>query len=85
VSIGRSSSSSLHVDGQQIYGISDYTQLGGALIAELTGSLRAEAGVVLQYGQGGSFLISLVWGQPFRVPVLKAREATGDSDGGRDR
>ena len=77
MSVGSSSSSSLHVDGQQIYGLSDYTQLRGALIAEMTGSLRAEAGVVLQYGQGvfdGSFLMKLVWGQPFPVPVLKRRE-----------
>jgi len=74
--------------GDPLYGLSDYTQLGGTLIAEMTGSLRAEAGVVLQYGQGvfnGSFLINLVWGQPFPVPVLKAREAIGDADGGRDR
>ena len=54
----------------------------------MTGSRRAEAGVVLQYGQGmfnGSFLMDFVWGQHFPVSVLSEYEATGNSDGGRER
>lgn len=62
--------------GDPLYQLGDYTQVGGTVIAELTGALRLEGGVVLQYGQGvfnGSFLINLVWGQPFPIPVLRAR------------
>ena len=74
--------------GDPLYGLSSYTQLGGTLTAEMTGSRRAEAGVVLQYGQGmfnGSFLMDFVWGRHFPVPVLNECEATGNSDGGRER
>ena len=68
--------------GDPLYQLGDYAQLGGTVIAELPGALRMEGGVVFQYGQGvfnGSFLINLVWGQPYPIPVLKAREANRDS------
>lgn len=65
--------------GDPLYQLGDYTQLGGTVIAALPGALRLEGGVVLQYGQGvfnGSFLINLVWGTPFPIPVVRAREPT---------
>ena len=68
--------------GDPLYRLGDYAQLGGTVIAELPGALRMEGGVVFQYGQGvfnGSFLINLVWGQPYPIPVLKARDANRDS------
>jgi hypothetical protein len=66
--------------GDPLYRLGDYSQVGGTVITELPGALRLEGGVVFQYGQGvfnGSFLIKLVWGQAFPVPVLRPREPSG--------
>ncbi|NQZ99289.1 MAG: hypothetical protein HRU01_22505 [Myxococcales bacterium] len=62
--------------GDPLYSLDDYAQLGMTLLFDLPADLRLEGGVVLQLGEGqfnGSFLINLVFGRAFPIPVMKAR------------